>query len=246
MKKKTITITMLLIWICVSIYAQTPTAEDILKNVDAVVNAPKDQDLKVKLILTDKKGKEKTREMSMLQKGSDKRMVKFLSPADQKGIAFLSLPDDVMYLYLPAFKKIRRIASHVKNTKFAGTDFTYEDMEAVRYSDKYEPEFLRKEDSLFVLQLIPKEGLKTDYSKLIMWIREDNFYIVKIEHYNKGDKLFKIMTRDKIEKIDEYWIARESKMQDLKAKHTTKMIFEEVKFDSGFSDDKFTKRNLKK
>jgi outer membrane lipoprotein-sorting protein len=185
MKKKTITITMLLIWICVSIYAQTPTAEDILKNADAVVNAPKDQDLKVKLILTDKKGKEKTREMSMLQKGSDKRMVKFLSPADQKGIAFLSLPDDVMYLYLPAFKKIRRIASHVKNTKFAGTDFTYEDMEAVRYSDKYEPEFLRKEDSLFVLQLIPKEGLKTDYSKLIMWIREDNFYIVKT--YNKND-----------------------------------------------------------
>ena len=246
MKKKTITITMLLIWICVSIYAQTPTAEDILKNADAVVNAPKDQDLKVKLILTDKKGKEKTREMSMLQKGSDKRMVKFLSPADQKGIAFLSLPDDVMYLYLPAFKKIRRIASHVKNTKFAGTDFTYEDMEAVRYSDKYIPEFIKKEGDHYILHLTPKEGVKTDYAKLIMWIRMDNFYLTKMEHYNKGDKLFKIMTRDKIEKIDEYWIARESKMQDLKAKHSTKMIFEEVKFDSGFSDDKFTKRNLKK
>ena len=222
------------------------TAVQILQKADDVINAPQDQDLKIKLILIDKKGNEKVREMSMLQKGSDKRLVKFLSPADQKGIAFLSLPDDVMYLYMPAFKKIRRIASHVKNTKFAGTDFTYEDMEAVRYSDKYIPEYIRKEDNHFILQLIPKEGIKTDYSKLIMSIRENNFYITKIEHFNRGDKLFKIMIRDNIEKIGEYWLARESEMQDLKSKHTTKMIIEEVILDSKVSDDKFTKRNLKR
>jgi outer membrane lipoprotein-sorting protein len=222
------------------------TAVQILQKADDVINAPKDQDLIIKLILIDKRGKEKVRGMSMLQKGSDKRLVKFLSPADQKGIAFLSLPDDVMYFYMPAFKKIRRIASHVKNSKFAGTDFTYEDMEAVRYSDKYNSQFIKIEDNHFLLQLKPKEGIKTDYSKLIMWVSEDNFYITKIEHYNKGDKLFKIMTRDNIEKIGEYWLARESEMQNLKSKHTTKMIIEEVKFDSEFSNDIFTKRNLEK
>jgi len=222
------------------------TAIQILQRADDVINAPKDQDLTIKLILIDKKGNEKVREMSMLQKGSDKRLVKFLSPADQKGIAFLSLPDDVMYFYMPAFKKIRRIASHVKNSKFAGTDFTFEDMEAVRYSDKYNPQFIKIEDNHFLLQLKPKEGIKTDYSKLIMWVSEDNFYITKIEHYNRGDKLFKIMTRDNIEKIGGYWLARESEMQNLKSKHSTKMIIEEVKFDSEFSNDLFTKRNLDK
>ena len=222
------------------------TAVQILDKADDVINAPQDQDLKIKLILINKKGNEKIREMSMLQKGSDKRVVKFLSPADQKGIAFLSLPDDVMYIYMPAFKKVRRIASHVKNTKFAGTDFTYEDMEAVRYSDKYIPEFIEKKDNHFLLQLTPKEGIKTDYSKLIMWFRVDNFYITKIDHYNRGDKLFKIMTRNNIEEINGYWIAKESEMQDLKSKHTTKMIIEEVKLDSKISDDKFTKRNLEK
>ena len=249
--KKIIQRTLILLLVSLSYisgWAEEPqlTAVQILERADDVINAPKDQDLKIKLILIDKKGNEKVREMSMLQKGSDKRLVKFLSPADQKGIAFLSLPDDVMYLYMPAFKKIRRIASHVKNTKFAGTDFTYEDMEAVRYSDKYIPEFIEKKDNHYLLQLTPKEGIKTDYSKLIMWIREDNFYIAKIDHYNRGDKLFKIMTRDNIEKIGEYWLARESQMQDLKSKHSTKMIIEEVKLDSKISDDKFTKRNLKK
>lgn len=222
------------------------TASQILSKVDDVINAPKDQDLRIRMILIDKKGKEKSREMSMMQKGSDKRMVKFLSPADQKGISFLSLPNDVMYLYLPAFKKIRRIASHVKNTKFAGTDFSYEDMEAIRYSDKYSSELLRKEDNHYVLELIPKEGVKTDYSKLTMWIRDDNFYPTKVEHCDKGSKLFKIMIRDEIVKIDGYWISKVSEMQDLKAEHQTKMIIEEVKFDSGIPDGKFSKRNLKR
>ncbi len=220
------------------------TASQIIEKVDDVINAPPDQDLRVNLILIDKNGNEKSREMSMLQKGSDKRMVKFLSPADQRGIAFLSLPGDVMYLYLPAFNKVRRIASHVKNTQFAGTDFTYEDMEAIRFSEKYVPELLKEEEDHYVLQLKIREGMKSDYSKLTMWVRMDNFYPTKIEHYDKGGTLYKIMIREKIEKVDGYWISRESEMADLKAEHKTKMIIVEVKFNSGLSDDRFTERYI--
>lgn len=218
----------------------------ILENVDDVINAPKDQDLVIKLILIDKNGEEKSREMKILQKGSDKRMVKFLSPAEQKGIAFLSLPDDIMYFYLPAFKKIRRIASHVKNTKFAGTDFTYEDMEAKRYSEKYDPSLLEKNDEHYVLQLNPKEGLKTDYSKLIMWVRTDNFYSTKIEFYDRGEKLYKVMTSRNIEKKGKYWVSMEFEMEDLKKQHKTKMILQEVVFDSNLPDKYFTERYLKR
>lgn len=220
------------------------TASEILEKVDDVVNAPIDQNLGLKLVLIDKDGKENIREMSMLQKGSDKRMVKFLSPASQKDIAFLSLPDDVMYLYLPAFKKVRRIASHVKNTKFAGTDFTYEDMEAKRYSEKYIPELLEKDENHYILQLKPEKDVKTDYSKLIMWVRTDIFYPTKIEHYDKGNNLYKIMSREKIEKVGEYWVSKESEMEDMKAKHKTKMIIVDVRLDSGLADDKFTERYL--
>lgn len=220
------------------------TATQILKKVDDVVNAPKDQDLSIKLILIDKNGNEKVREMNMLQKGSDRRLVKFLSPADQKGIAFLSLPDDVMYLYLPAFNKVRRIASHIKNNKFAGTDFTYEDMEAIRYTEKYNPTLQKNEDGHYILQLIPREGVKTDYSKLVMWVRTDNFYPTRIEYYDQGNKLYKIMVREKIEEVGGYWISKESTMEDLKAEHKTSMNIEKVKFDSGLSDDLFTERYL--
>jgi len=61
-------------------------------------------------------------------------MFRFTAPASQAGIAFLSLPNDVMYMYLPAFGKERRIASSAKNQNFAGTDFSYDDMESVPFS----------------------------------------------------------------------------------------------------------------
>jgi outer membrane lipoprotein-sorting protein len=53
-----------------------------------------------------------------------------------------------------------------------------------------------------------------------------------------------MMIREKIEKVNGYWISRESEMEDLKTEHTTRMLIVEVKFDSGLSDDKFTKRYL--
>jgi outer membrane lipoprotein-sorting protein len=145
---------------------------------------------------------------------------------------------------MPAFGKARRIASHVKNSKFAGTDFSYEDMEAKRYSDRYVPEVLRTEGDAYVLQLMPNKDLKTDYSKLIVWVRGDNFYPFKIEFYDKGNKLYKTMASEQIERMQGYWISKSYEMKDVKANHTTRIILVNAKFDTGVSDDKFTERYL--
>ncbi len=216
----------------------------ILEKVDDTLNAPKDKDSRVKLTIVDKKGRKEEREMIILQKGSDRRLVKFLSPAEHKGIGFLSLPNEVMYLYLPAFGKTRRIASHIKNTKFAGTDFTYEDMEAKRYSEGWIPELLRKEGNEYVLLLKPKQETKTQYSKMIMWVRSDNFYPSKVELYDKGERLYKIITMGKIEKIGNYWISKELQMENLKEGRKSIMETIEIKLDSNLSDEFFTERYL--
>lgn len=220
------------------------TPAKILDRVDETINAPKDRFSKVRLTIIDKKGRKEEREMIIFQKGSDRRLVKFLSPAEHKGIGFLSLPNEVMYLYLPAFGKTRRIASHVKNTKFAGTDFTYEDMEAKRYSEGWVPELLRKEGNEYVLLLKPKPSTKTQYSKMIMWVRGENFYPSKVELYDKGERLYKIVTMGKIEKIGNYWISKELQMEDLREGRKSTMETIEIKLDSSLSDEIFTERYL--
>ncbi len=199
---KTIQTTFALILMLVfSINAQdaySKNAQSILAKADAVINAPNDMHQFSKMILIDKNGNKKVRKSEMYQKGDEMRLVRFLSPADQKGIGFLSLPNDVMYLYLPAFHKIRRIASHVKNENFAGTDFSYDDMSSFKYAEEYNAKLLETKNSVYVLELTAKPGIKKDYSKLIMEIRKDNFYPVKISFYDKAGNLWKILTRKKM------------------------------------------------
>lgn len=219
------------------------SAAEILERVDRTVNAPKDQEMEATLVLIDEKGSEQTRVIQMYQKGSDRRLARFTEPADQRGIAVLSLPGGTIYVYLPAYKKVKRIASHVKNNRFAGTDFSYEDMEAKSYSTAYRESALQSEEEHYVLQLVPQDPA-SEYSKQIMWVRKDNFMADKIEFYDRSGRLYKRLTGGGIEKIDGYWVAREQEMVDLIRNHRTRMILGEIRFDNGLSDELFTERYL--
>ena len=225
---------------------QPPNGNEILKNVDETMSAPRDQDVEATLILVDKDGNRKERTLRMYQKGADTRMARFLTPADQKGISVLSLPDGSIYLYLPAFKKVKRIASHVKNTEFASTDFTYDDMEAKRYSDIYTAELSKTEGSFYVLSLTPKDRAESEYSKLMLWVVKDNFVPSTIEYYNLKGALSRRMTSEGIEKVGAYWVARVREMNNLEKNHKTRMIINTMKFDTGLSDEIFTTRYLER
>lgn len=222
--------------------ANAQDASSLLKKMDDVLYSPKDMAGKNKIILIDKAGKQEVREATIQQKGNDKRIFRFTAPASQVGIAVLSLPDDVMYLYLPAFGKERRISTSVKSQNFAGTDFSYDDMEAKPYSDKYTPKLLKTDANIFVLELTPK--VQSDYSKIIVNINKTNYYPELMEYYDKGNNKVK-SAKYIFKKIGKYWNAQEIEMTDVKKSHKTKMQMSDVKYDQGLTDDDFTVRKLK-
>jgi len=221
--------------------ANAQDANTILKKMDDVMYSPKDLTGKNKIVLIDKNGKQEIREATIQQKGNDKRMFRFTTPASQAGIAVLSLPNDVMYLYLPAFGKERRIATSAKNQKFAGTDFSYDDMESKPYSDKYTPKLQKTESYVFVLELTPKG--QSDYSKITVNINKTNYYPELMEYYDKGNTKIK-EAKYTFKKIGNYWNAQEIEMTDLKKNHKTKMQMSDVIYDTGLTDDDFTVRKL--
>ena len=223
--------------------AKAQDALEILKKMDDVMYSPKDITADIKIIIIDKNGKEKVREAKTIQKGTNKRLFRFTAPASQAGIATLSLPNNVMYVYLPSFGKERRISSSVKSQKFAGTDFTYDDMEAKPYAEKYVPKLLKTEANDYVLELKPKSQ-KSQYSKIIVTINKPDFYPEKMVYYDKGNNKIKEATYQ-FERIGKYWNAKEIKLTDLKKNHVTKMLMSNVKYDQGLSDDEFTVRKLK-
>ncbi|PKP39383.1 MAG: hypothetical protein CVT98_01980, partial [Bacteroidetes bacterium HGW-Bacteroidetes-15] len=217
-------------------------AGTILKKMDDVMYSPKDMTGKNRIVLIDKNGKQEIREATIQQKGTDKRIFRFTAPASQSGISVLSLPNDVMYLYLPAFGKERRIATSAKNQNFAGTDFSYDDMESVLFSVKYTPKLIKDDGDVFVLELTPKG--RTDYSKVIVHVNKTNYYPELMEYYDKGNTKVK-EAKYTFKKIGNYWNAEEIEMTDLKKNHKTKMQMSDVKYDTGLTDDDFTVRKLK-
>lgn len=221
--------------------AMAQDANSILKKMDDVMYSPKDMTGKNKIILIDKNGKEEVREATIQQKGNNKRIFRFTAPSSQAGIAVLSLPDDVMYLYLPAFGKERRIATSAKNQNFAGTDFSYDDMESKPFAEKYTPKFLKEEGDIYVLELTPIG--KSDYSKVIMGVNKSNYFPAFTEMYDKGNNKIK-QAKYTFKKVGNYWNAEEIEMVDLKKNHKTKMQMSDVKYDTGLTDDDFTVRKL--
>ena len=219
-------------------------ANEILRKHDEVTYAPKDQKSELSIILTDRKGNTSTRKAVMYQKGQNMRLTRFTYPESQAGIGFLSLPNDVMYVYLPAFGNERRIASHVKNQTFAGTDFSYEDMESVPTSTKYNAKLVNTTASAYVLELTPKDVTKASYSKLVSHINKEHYYGIKTEYYNKGGVKIKELINT-VEKRGNYWISVSAEMTDLTKSHKTKMVNSKVEFDTNLKDDFFTVRNLK-
>lgn len=240
--KKTIPIALISVLILTGMVStQAQDTEKILEELDRVLYAPKDMKGTNTLILIDKNGKQEVREAYLMQKGADKRLMRFTSPASQEGIAVLALPNNVMYMYLPAFKKERRISASVKNQNFAGTDFSYDDMEPKPYTEKYNSRLLEESSDAYVIELIPKE--RSDYSKIIATINKEHFYPETMEYYDRANTKVKV-ARYSFKKEGKYWTSSEIEMTNLKKDHVTKMQMSDVTYDSGIPDSQFTVRML--
>lgn len=140
------------------------SGSEIAKMVDER-NKPKDQSSKTTMILTNSKGRTRTSTIySKTLNGGEKQILWFIAPADDKGVAFLKIQhkgkDDEMRMWLPAFKKIRRITAKKKGDSFMGSDLSYEDMSNRNLEEN---EYKRLEDEMvdslacYVLEVIPKK-----------------------------------------------------------------------------------------
>ena len=243
MKKLTIIIVISMLIILSGYPSFSQDAYILIQKMDKLMQAPKDKEGNIKIILSNlKSGKIKEREAIMKQKGKDKKLYRYTLPESQAGIATLSLPDGVMWMYMPAFGKPKKISLLSKSQAFTGTDFSYEEMGSKSYSERYIASFLEEEENTYVLELVPKSD-KSKYAKIIVHIDKTDNYPVLMEYFDKGNKKFKEATY-KYKYSGQYWYAEEVVMTDLKKEHSTTIEMKNLKFDQGLSDDEFTVESL--
>lgn len=240
---KNTSLLLLLLFFAALMDASAQDAAAILEKMDNIMFSPRDKQGKVTVILIDKNGKEKIREATILQKGTDKKLYRYTKPESQAGMATLSLSDDVMWVYMPAFGKPKKISMTSKDQSFTGTDFSLEDMSMTPYATRYTPELLESDGDTYALSLIPK-STKSYYSKIIVKISQMYGYPLTMDYYDLKGKKFKEATYT-YEKIGKYWNASEILMKDLEKNHSTRTLLSEIKFDQGLADDLFVVENLK-
>ena len=215
-------------------------------------DSPKDMKSNMSMLLTNKNGKTRSSKIRSYSKDENKKQILwFLAPADDKGVAYLKIEhenkNDDMKLWLPNFKKIRRISSKKKSESFMGSDMSYEDMTS-RNIDEYTYSILGSEKidnvDCYILESVPS-GIKTEYSKHISWITKDMHLPVKEESFDKNGELLKSKSII-YQQIKEYSIMIELHVKNVQRNHQTILKFDNIEVDSGIKDNIFHEKNLKR
>ena len=221
--------------------------EELLKKLDETMALAKDQHFQYHLV-TQEPGKEKREQvMDVKIKGSKKRLVEFLSPGDIKGMKILVLSRNKMYVYLPAYRKVRRVASHAKDQGFMGTTYSHDDISTAVYSEAYIAKLLRETDTHWVVEAIRKPGAGGTYAKLEFDLTKKYIHPDEIRFFN--DKGVKIKTEHRIGYSCQGKVcnARVMKMTDhVRNDAWTKMERTKWEVNTGPSDRLFTMRNLQR
>jgi len=217
---------------------------------------------RMEMLLIDKKGKERLRKLQTFQKdkGEDRYgLLFFLHPADVKDTAFLTYDyddpdhDDDQWLYLPALRKTKRIASTDKSGSFMGSDLNYSDMTDLVLDDydfTLKKEMEDRGHKVWVIESIPRSEKvmdETGYTKSWHFIRQDIFFQVRAISWVYKKKYLKYMDVKRLEQIDDIWVATEMhifKKQGKKLLHKTILKLQDVQFDQPLKYELFTTRKM--
>lgn len=261
-KKLLLTLGLGLSLITTSLLADDAKARAIMTKVDARDDG-KTLQQDMLMVLIDKNGKKRTRDMKSYSKdfGKDEKQIMFFkSPADVKNTAFLTFDydkaskDDDQWLYLPALKKVKRIPSSDKSSSFMGSDFSYYDMtkrDLQDYDFKLLKETTVRGKKAWMIEATPRSSKvikESGYTKTIGIVRQDNYVVVRSIGFMRNGKK-KYLDIKRLHKSKGIWLIDEMSMTTKKGKsvlHKTTLRFKNIKLNKAINSTMFTTRRLSK
>ncbi len=214
----------------------------------------------VSLIITNSRGEQRIRKIKMYSRkrteDESDMLMRFVAPPDVRGTAFLIIEhargDDERYLYLPALRRVKRIASSGKGGNFMASDFTYYDIGRPKLNDWT---YKRLADTTLNGQLCyqieclpasPQIAHDTGYNKIIRWIRQDVLVTIQAHYFDRGNRLWKVLTVPQIQDIQGVWFQTDMVMKDVQTQHQSEMKFENIQVNVKLPHQFFSVRYLQR
>jgi hypothetical protein len=209
----------LVISFCVTIVAIAQaelTANEVISRGEDAIRVQGVQAVSTMRII-DEKGTERVRKMKqatkLFDKGeTEKRLIRFMEPADVKGTGLLTFDykskEDDIWLYMPALRKVRRIVSTEKAKTFLGSEFSYSDM-APPSMDDFTFKLLGDENvgnvSCYQVEWTPKDekvAKENGFSKRITFSGKNDFVVRKSIYFDLEGKLLKELIVHEVKELD--------------------------------------------
>ncbi len=246
-----------------ALFAQSLTGYDIMKKADEVAE-PVTASSTATLTIHAKKGSDRIREVIMKSKdygNVKKEVIVFVKPKDVYGTGYLMFdyPEDAEgkkkdsdnWLYMPAMKKTRRIASSGSESdgSFMGTDFTYRDM-GERSLNDYTYTLLGEESvdgtDCWKVECMAKNTDQKD-PRYISYIAKSDYILRKCELFDRQNLLHRVLTCSDFTTIKGFTTALKMKMENVQSGSWSLFEKKDIVYDgTGIDDSLFTVVALEK
>jgi len=238
--------------------AETPEQKGL-----AIANEAYDRDrgwqdaqVDLAMLLKNKQGASSKRDLRIrgLEVPDDgaKSLVIFDSPRDVAGTALLTfshkVESDDQWLYLPALKRVKLIASDNKSGPFVGSEFSYEDMipqEVEKFSYKYVGEQACADGlQCFVVERYPVDK-NSGYKRQVVLLDTTHYRVMQIDFYDRKDDHLKTLVNSNFKQyLGKHWRPHLSVMENLRSGKSTELSYSDFRFQTGLSDNDFNKNRL--
>tara|TARA_B100000131_G_scaffold323248_1_gene380899 strand:+ start:1714 stop:2448 length:735 start_codon:yes stop_codon:yes gene_type:complete len=223
------------------------TGYDIIKSIE---DKDKPDNIKANLTMKSiKKGKTRTSKfISWSKNAGELQLMWFIEPRQYKGMSFLNI-DNNMTMWLPSYKKIRKVSSKNKNKSFMNSDLSYADfdirdidMYTYKKNDEYE---LYDNQECYIIISFPKNTESSNYSKHKTWISKNDLKPLKeISFDQEGrpikEKIFSYTKKDSLDIIQSLIV------KNLQKNSYTTLNVENIKLNTDLNIDYFKEINLKR
>lgn len=214
--------------------------------------------------LTDRRGVTRVEKTTGYRKyfGDEKRTVIFYTePSNVRDTGFLTwdYPDpeaeDDQWLYLPALGKVRRISASDRGDYFLGTDLTYEEVkkENKLEIDDYQFQIIGDAvvDGVAVTEIeaIPVNetvSRELGYSRVVLSVDRDIHISRHSEYWDINGNPLKTIHNAGLEQIDGIWTVTEVNVVNHKTDHKTRVVFENIDYQSDVPDRTFNRQTLER
>jgi hypothetical protein len=180
------------------------------------------------------------------------RLIVFEKPPDVKDTAFLTWTantsdvDDDQWIYLPALRKVRRIAVGDRSLSFVGTDFSYDDL-ADRLVEADDNHVLRSEqregELCYVVESTPRKK-PAPYQKRLVFVNAKTWTIPRIEYFAASGELEKTLEL-RWHEVQGIWTWETLEMSDVRSGHRTRVEIDQVAYDRALGEDLFTENAMR-